>query len=426
MEKYEMLIPLKRDDGIAIDLNGFLSLLNSHKLIKTEDNRIVYKKKKVEFELKIDDKIENEHIIFDLTLSHKNIDQKFRELIRVIRKTLGGFVGKNIQVIWDGASLDFCTKLYPVIYIVENTMRKLLSKFMLTNLGVGWHKESVPESVKSTIRKKGGNTISLLYYIDFIQLSNFLFTTYSIKDFRQLPLVLEELIKEKENIEIDIKAINDYIPKNNWDRYFSDILEIKSDELVRNWEELYEKRCVIAHNGMISEEEYKKTIDLCNTIKEVLEKAIEKIEEIKIPDEEKEQVSLETIAINEPKIKEFKDDYFRLNKSLYDFTVESELKSIDLTANPYNFSSTILSSAENGLFTISDPLKNTLLNYENAKDGILSGTIFDSNGIVDFDNKILGNIDGLLIGDTLNDKFKFNDDGTLSFNIDKDNDEKKE
>ncbi len=65
-------------------------------------------------------------------------------------------------------------------------MRKLITKFMLTNVGVGWTKTNIPSKVIASMKKKGKDklehSLDYLYETDFIQLANFLFEPYQTEN----------------------------------------------------------------------------------------------------------------------------------------------------------------------------------------------------------------------------------------------------
>ncbi|MFP3671141.1 hypothetical protein SB717_39355, partial [Priestia sp. SIMBA_032] len=77
---------------------------------------------------------------------------KFRNMLKAVKQVVGVHIKDNIQIIWDGVGFEWSQDLYPRIYQVENYLRKLISKFMLVNLGIGWHVKTVPKDVVETIK----------------------------------------------------------------------------------------------------------------------------------------------------------------------------------------------------------------------------------------------------------------------------------
>jgi hypothetical protein len=99
---------------------------------------------------------------------------------------------------------------------------------MLINLGIGWHKSVTPLEVKDSIKQSRTTNHGILYEVDFIQLSHFLFKQYALKDASKLPDVISEALDGDLTAE-KREEILDFIPKNNWDRYISKIVDCESE-----------------------------------------------------------------------------------------------------------------------------------------------------------------------------------------------------
>jgi Apea-like HEPN len=167
-------------------------------------------------------------------------------------------------------------------------MRKLITKFMLTNVGLGWAKDTVPEEVKKNARVEvGGVSSNYLYEVDFIQLSNFLFNEYRTLDLN----ALAKKISEAEGDSIPLKEISDFIPLSNWSRYFKPYVDCEAQYLQVRWEKLYKLRCKIAHNNSFTISDYDQAAALYAEVKGKLEKAIESLDEIAVPEEEREELA---------------------------------------------------------------------------------------------------------------------------------------
>lgn len=306
MIKVEYLLPFKTDEGICCNKETFIALLSTNSNFEIGDNFLTYKKQKYKYELNIFNIKKKNSTVFNIIFKHTKLTNEYKELLKAFRKTVGNHMEDNIQVIWDGISFEWSKELYPKIYTVENLMRMLISKFMLTKIGVGWHEKTIPkvvkESIKSSERKKEKHNI--LYEVDFIQLLYFLFNEYTDKEISKLPDYLSKKIKEGKVKEITEQTIEGYIPQNNWDRYFSEKVEMKSDELRRKWEKLYDIRCKIAHNKSLDLDEYNNGNKICSDITEVLEESISNIAKINISEKNKETISMQTIGIlNKSKVK---------------------------------------------------------------------------------------------------------------------------
>lgn len=93
-----------------------------------------------------------------------------------------------------------------------------------------------------------------------------------------------------------IKRISDdYEPKSNWERYFSDKLGDKgSKKFSEEWSSLYNIRNKVAHGRPINSNDFKKANVLINNFKTVFKKCIEIIDTLEISAEE--AIAVEAVA----------------------------------------------------------------------------------------------------------------------------------
>ncbi|MEZ6955976.1 MULTISPECIES: hypothetical protein [unclassified Aeromonas] len=167
-------------------------------------------------------------------------------------------------------------------------MRKLITKFMLTTVGIGWTKETVPEELKRTSRIDNIDTnINYLYETDFIQLSNFLFDEYRTLDITALIKKISEIDTDK----VSVDEMYDFIPRSNWERYFQSNVDCEGSYLKVRWEKLYKFRCKIAHNNTFTKPDYEQTEKLVNEVKSKLLTAIQSLDKITISEDEKEDLA---------------------------------------------------------------------------------------------------------------------------------------
>lgn len=406
MIKVEYLLPFNSEDGQCKTVNSFNSLLGSNSDLSTAKTKIKFKGSEYQYKVDLTEIAEKKCSVFHVTFQATKLTEKFRELLRVFRKTVTPHLQDNIQIIWDGVSFEWSKELYPLIYEVENSMRKLISKFMLTKLGIGWHKSSVPKDVEKSIKQPNYKpSHGILYEVDFIQLSNFLFDQYTLKDLTKLPAILTGVIENGINDEKK-KEIKDYIPLSNWDRYFSELVDCESEELRKKWEKLYEIRCKVAHNKSLTTDDVKNAKELTKTLNEIINKALSKIEKIEIPEEEKESVSLHTIASVSDPTKDYVNKYLTFNYELGSL-INNNQDSIFFNIDQRSPLSSILSYADLGSFLLPDHLKTNIFNIENQKNFILSGDT--SSNLFHFKDQdlILGNTASGLV-----DYFKLNDKGS--------------
>lgn len=296
MYKVEYLIAFDTKNQICKDVKGFNSLIKTNSDLDVKENKILFKGSPYSYKvdgIEVDKKdITVYHVVFSASRS----TDKYREMLRAFSVTVGKLSEKYIQKVWDDLSLEYSEKLYPEINKVENLMRKLINKFMLINLGIDWHNSTTPKDVEDSVKRKGAKLDHrILYELDFIKLSNYLFDSYSLKDPAELPNVIENLTEEERTEEI-VNIVEDYVPKNNWDRYFSDLLDVESKSLKKKWGDLYQIRNEIAHSRLIDESDYNRGKSLSEEITKILGDALEELKDIEIPEENIEEVSKNTIA----------------------------------------------------------------------------------------------------------------------------------
>ena len=229
--------------------------------------------------------------------------------------------------------------------------------------------------MKESIKKENYKpTHSILYEVDFIQLANFLFKAYSIKDSSKLPEILSKLIEDGMDEEKKNKIL-EYLPKNNWDRYFSNLVELESGQLKKKLEKLYEIRCKVAHNKSMNFEDFELAKNLCEELDEALNKAYTNIDNIEIPEEDKESIGLRTMGVvNEP-TNYFVNNYLNLSDNVSNI-LKNNSEKYSFLENIENPISAIVDSSISGQIKLSDELQNDLFTINDYKNDLLSGNIY--------------------------------------------------
>lgn len=387
MKTVEYLLPFNTEDGICKDIDSFKSLLSSNTNFKIRNDEIEYKGSKYKFKCTLNIVQDKNCSVFHVTLGISRLTDKFREMLKSFRKTVGVQLKDNIQIIWDGVSFEWSKELYPRIYQIENSLRKLISKFMLTKLGIGWHYSAVPKDVSESIKKENFKpSHSILYEVDFIQLANFLFKPYTIRDSKKLPGLLSEVVENGMD-ENKKKEILDYIPKNNWDRYFSNLVSFESDQLRKKWEILYEIRCKVAHNKPMQFEDVEQAQKLCAELEDVIEKALDNIDNIEVPEEDQESVGLRTIGIINDPTRSFVDRYLNLNDD-FSTIIKSDPTKYYFLSDQNDPLSNLIDPTNVGYFDISKKYMDDLLSINSYKNDLLSGNTFINPLNKDLDSNV--------------------------------------
>ena len=294
----EYLLPFDNKDGICSNETSFRSLIASNSNFELQKDKMKYKGKEYSFKLYV---LKNNGdapcTIFRIVISTIEDIDSFYKMLSVFRKTIGYHLKKNIICIWNGISFEWSKELYPLIYQIENKLRKLINKFLLCNLGLSWVKAALPDSVKSSVKISDFEENNILYYIDFITLLEVLFKPYPLKSADKLSS-LNNLLSDDKLPELKQEILN-YIPKSNWERYFASHLQVDVESLREDIKSLYQIRCMIAHNRFLDKDDYEKGKQLCVKLDKTIEEAINQTDSIEIKSENKDSVKEVTRKIIE-------------------------------------------------------------------------------------------------------------------------------
>jgi hypothetical protein len=295
--KIEYLIITKNDSSFFTNKNGLIKFLEVDSSIKVSGEDILYSHNgdncNIKYEIveaKNDSKNEvSFHLIlnFDVSTSEKLIVAFTKTLKRNTLKI--NQENTVIYVIWDDLGISNAKKAYPLINEVENLMRKLISKFMLINIGMDWIKGNSPADVISKVKSseiKNNLFYDDLYKTDFIHLSEILFKGYRLINVAEM----DQLIKKAaETGAVNIEELKSFIPKSNWERHFQKLINgTNEDEIKQKWEDLYLLRNEIAHNRFLEKSDLLKIEALSDFLRPILKKAIESLDQVKLSSDEKE------------------------------------------------------------------------------------------------------------------------------------------
>lgn len=391
----EYLIYFDTNSGMCQDLKSFEHLIQSNSHFSILKDKLNYKQSSYDYKAFQHELSGDKHSVFQVRLEATRITDKFRSMLGEFRKTLGA-PGKteSIHILWDGIAREWAIKLYPLIHEVENLLRKLLTSLMVTKMGIGWAKNSIPKDVKESVKRKGkqpSDSLNYLYELDFIKLAEFLFNEYSIGEPHELSRKIESLlsISNRQKIRDEIEK---YVPKNNWDRFFADELDIESNELKKKWEALYEIRCKVAHNNTFTHVEFQRGISLCDELSQLLKETIGALENISIPPEQVETVALNTISNRDKNTRDLVraiNNYPGQNELASIRRIHNSVKDISLAVSPFNVSGSLAESLKRSSDIIEKTGMSTYINQDKneslkklidatvraTKTGLLSGAL---------------------------------------------------
>ena len=290
--KVEYLFVIDAKEKILSSKKSFKHLLQTDDNIKITTQNIEYKEKTFKYQIQLDKeakKIQNSFHL-ELECSKKADLIQFESLLKSVRTLIAKVSDTPPEILWDDIGIERANKAYPIINKTENLMRKLITKFMLVNVGQEWTKDAIPKEVINSRRVENINkkfNQNYLHDVDFIQLSYFLFNKYTTKDFDN---IIEKLNSASNLDELDLKELKILIPKSNWERYFSDIVDCESESLEKDWGKLYLLRCDVAHNKFLGKTGFKEIEEISERLKTTLDEAIVRLNEVEVPEEQKENV----------------------------------------------------------------------------------------------------------------------------------------
>lgn len=314
--RVEYLAIIETKEDFCSTVEAFNSLLQAYGSIKASANNISYSGSDFDYSVQRGVVAEGEQVYFHMRFNCNNRESllDYKKFLKLVRTILQKVCIKMPEVLWDDLSGELCSKAYPVIYELENMMRKLITKFMLISIGVSWVSSAVPKEVSDSVKVKKSATQGCLYDADFIQLSNFLFKKYSTANSDKL---LSKLAKAKNIQDIDLSELKEMIPQSNWERYFLPIVDCNSEYLDVRWKKLYDLRCVIAHNNFLAQEEFDEVVKLSAEVKDKLTAAIDNLDKIHVSDEQKEEVAESAVGTFSKFYGEFLSSWNGLIEDLY-------------------------------------------------------------------------------------------------------------
>lgn len=297
--KLEFLVLVKNDDSFCNSKKAFIDFLKVDSLITISGQKLTYKRSQkakplitVKFRVETDNIPSNKERYFLVVLENnsESLVEEFSEAGNKIKDLCRRINPEStvINILWDDIGRHYAYLAYPLINNVENVMRKLISKFMLINVGMEWSKENIHPDLAKKIERFEDDDIYLndLYKLDFINLSDVLFQ-------KKRDISLEDLDRVLSNTnfnEDDRAKILKYKPRSNWEKYFSDLLGENSQSLEKKWELLYKLRNKVAHNRFLTKADFEKVKGLTSQVNDVLKVAINKLGEIDLNEEDRELI----------------------------------------------------------------------------------------------------------------------------------------
>ncbi len=292
-----MLIP--ESESFCTSKKSFVEFLKVDSLLGITGQKISYKrtpkakelaaaKFRIETDL-IKSKQERYFTVLLEALDESDMDG-FNELcdrIRSIAERISP--GKTtINTLWDDVGRAYAEKSYPLINEVENLMRRLIAKFMLITVGVNWSKDAIHPDLFKKIDNFSDDDphVNDLFKLDFIHLKEVLFGKKRDISTEEL----DRLLSKTQFSPDDRDTIKKYLPKSNWEKYFSSVIDEEGGSVDKKWALLYKLRNKVAHNRHVKRSDYEQIKGLCEKLKEIIIKASTKLGEIDINEEDRDLI----------------------------------------------------------------------------------------------------------------------------------------
>lgn len=255
---------------------------------------------------------------FHLKVAFSGDEAQINDFLQLLKSIKGSLyrAGSPPESLWDDISLFYSQKAYPLVHKAENLMRKLITYFMLTTIGKQWSIENLPKSVEDAIeRSKRKQYLDILHQLDFSHLGDFLFKEYPTK---KLVNELFEQLDEVQTVdELDLQELRDFIPRSNWERYFSDVVEYSSGQsLKKKWDQLYELRCKVAHNAIVTRGDFERIEELVAEVNSKLQDALDNLDKVHVSEEDREEIAENVVSNINALYGEFIQEWKRFEATL--------------------------------------------------------------------------------------------------------------
>jgi DNA-binding CsgD family transcriptional regulator/DNA-binding transcriptional MerR regulator len=295
--KTEFLILVPEGETFCYSKKSFVDFLKVDSLITISGQNILYRRSEngkgiVTAKFRVEtDKVKSKqerYFLLAVECADQSLIDEFSELcVRI--KTIAERISPGltaVNTIWDDVGRIYAEQSYPLINDVENQMRRLIAKFMLITVGMNWCKDAIHPDLFKKIENYEDDEPNLndLHKLDFIHLNQVLFE-------KKRDISLEEvdrLLRKTNFNDEDKERLLKYVPRSNWEKYFSTLIDEKDSSLEKKWELLYKLRNKVAHNRHVKKEEFETIKGLSSQIKDVITKATAKLGEIDLNEEDRE------------------------------------------------------------------------------------------------------------------------------------------
>ena len=150
----EMLLIVNKDTSFGRSPSAYKKIIEASEEVIFSPKELKFKEQSFKYDIS-EYGSNKETISVKLTLNDVSEDNliTFSRLTRLFKKISSESNLGSTQIIWDDISKYYSIQAYPLIHEIENLMRKLITKFMIHNVGLSWTKDSVPKEFSEALKK---------------------------------------------------------------------------------------------------------------------------------------------------------------------------------------------------------------------------------------------------------------------------------
>ncbi|MDZ4621179.1 HEPN domain-containing protein [Bacillus cereus] len=204
---------------------------------------------------------------------------------------------KQRYCLQDEISREIARISYPLINEIENLLREYLLRFFVKKVGSQWWKFNSNDTLNKKSKNHGNsrafsNLLDMeIYNIDFVDLKELV--TGNFKKISNIDVVnaLDIILERKEDpnkVEEKVNKLKENF-LGNWEKFFKNQIGMSNFEVI--WKDLYEIRCMVAHNSLITLNNFKDLVEKYETIKPNLKEIIKNMGSAVLTTLEREAIS---------------------------------------------------------------------------------------------------------------------------------------
>ncbi|MEL6392400.1 MAG: hypothetical protein AAFY36_12450 [Bacteroidota bacterium] len=203
----------------------------------------------------------------------------------------------QIRVLRDDISSEIANQLYPKINLVENLLRRYLTKFFIQRVGPNWWDvTATPKMIEKVNARKRNRSNQFTYIIE---------SNIEYADFDDLGLLIykqstgfnePEKVIEKLNAIETLDELDDLKAElqGNYTKYFKKFFRDKNFE--KQWKEMSRIRNKVAHQATFFHDELKKGIGVAQNLIKIIQEAERNIDDMVLSHKEKRALHEATVS----------------------------------------------------------------------------------------------------------------------------------